>query len=72
LVLLVSGCGHSRDDRTAVSPSEWKAVVRDSYDGRIDKPHRCAAVREAFERIPHDVTGSSIPDLLLAYEKRVC
>jgi hypothetical protein len=58
-----------------LTPSEWKSVIRDSYDGKIDHPYRCAAVGEAIERIPHDMTYFGAPGsasgALLAFEKRV-
>jgi hypothetical protein len=44
-----AGCGGSGADvQQPVTPREWKSVIRDSYDGKIDPPHRCAAVHEAI------------------------
>ncbi len=79
LALLVAGCGGSQTSRArerGVTPSEWKSVIRDSYDGKIDHPYRCAAVHEAIERVPHDTTYFGAPGTasgaLIAFEKRVC
>jgi hypothetical protein len=55
-----------------ITPREWKSVIRDSYDGKIDHPHRCAAVRAAYEHVPHDNTYATVPGVLLAFEKKVC
>jgi len=59
-----------------VTPREWKSGIRDSYDGKIDHPHRCAAVHEAIERIPHDTIYFGAPGsasgALLAFEKKAC
>ena len=36
-----------------VTDAEWKAVISDWYDdGRIDRSHRSATVREAMEHLP--------------------
>jgi hypothetical protein len=55
-----------------VTDGEWKAVINDWYDGRIDNSHRCAAVREAIEHLPQDGGGDSFFEDLHTYERRVC
>ena len=40
--------------RGPASSHEWKAVLKDWYDGRIDEWHRCAAVYEAIRHLPMD------------------
>jgi hypothetical protein len=77
IALLAAGCGsEGTPPQRPVSPREWKSVIRDSYDGRIDDPHRCVAVREAIDRIPHDMTyfGSpgSTSGILLSYADTIC
>jgi hypothetical protein len=76
-LVLLAGCGGKSTARQRpVTPQEWKAVIRDSYDGRIDRSYRCAAVREAIERIPHDTAYYGAPGsasgAMLAFEKRTC
>jgi hypothetical protein len=56
-----------------VSGREWKSVLNDWYDGRIDDWHRCAAVREAVRHLPmDDMIYSTVRDDLAAYAKGVC
>jgi hypothetical protein len=75
LALVLAGCGESPAVKhpQPVTPSEWKSVIRDSYDGRIDYPHRCAAVREAIRHLPVDPPiASTVLYDLRAYERTVC
>ena len=77
LALLTAGCGGSGADvQRPVLPRELKSVIRDSYDRKIDHPYRCAAVREALERVPHDTTYFGAPGTasgaLIAFEKKAC
>jgi len=73
IALLATGCRcESTAPQRPVTPSEWKSVIRDSYDGKIDHAYRCAAVQAAYVHIPHDNTYSGIPGVLLAFEKKVC
>lgn len=56
-----------------VSGREWKLVLNDWYDGRIDEWHRCAAVREAIRHLPiDDPIYSTVRGDLAAYAKAVC
>ena len=58
---------------TPVTTAEWKAVIRDWFDnGKIDHPHRCAAVRGALTHLPVDGDWSSVYDVLGRYEKVAC
>jgi hypothetical protein len=56
-----------------VSSLEWKEVVNDWYDGKIDQWHRCAAVREAIRHLPVDspIYSTARGDLE-AYTQAVC
>jgi hypothetical protein len=57
----------------AITPEEWKAVLNDWYDGRMDLWHSCAAVRDAMKHLPVDSpVYSSARDDLLSYERAVC
>jgi hypothetical protein len=53
---------------------DWRAVIDDWYDnGVFDRVHRCAAVREAIERLPASTPSYSTHRAdLRAYEMRVC
>jgi hypothetical protein len=56
-----------------VSGREWKRVLNDWYDGRIDQWHRCAAVREAIRHLPDTPPMySTVYDDLRAYATAVC
>jgi hypothetical protein len=73
LVLTLTGCGGSSPPPKPVSGREWKAVLNDWYDGRMDGRHRCAAVREAIRHLPSSPPMySSVYDDLEAYAKKVC
>ena len=64
----------SGDNDPAVSDREWRAVIDDWYeDGRIDRSHRCAAVRAAIERVPpHGPSITTAHADLLEYADQVC
>jgi hypothetical protein len=70
----VAGCRGSGTEQSQrpVTPSEWKSVIRDYYDGRIDQWHRCDAVREARRRIPQDLIYTDIYDVFDTYAEAVC
>lgn len=77
LLVVLAGCGNKPAARQKpVSAQEWKRVIRDAYDGRIDHPHRCVAVRKAIAHIPHDNINFGAPGspsgAMLRLEKRVC
>ena len=65
------------DDRP-VSPREWRAVISDWYEGgpdqtRIDRHHRCAAVRKAIEELPDTSFAYHDPRRgLTLYAEKVC
>jgi hypothetical protein len=54
-----------------MTSQEWKAVIRDWYDGSIDQRHRCAAVREAIAHLPISTYSTALQDLQ-TYEETVC
>jgi hypothetical protein len=59
--------------RGPVTGLEWKRVLNDWYDGRIDQWHRCAAVREAIRHLPESPPiYSTVFDDLQAYATAVC
>jgi hypothetical protein len=56
-----------------LSGLEWKLVLNDWYDGRIDHWHRCPAVREAIRHLPSTPPMySTVYDDLRAYATAVC
>lgn len=74
--LALAACGgHSRPMLTgrAVTPAQWKAVLRDWYDGRISDHHSCGAVVVASEHLPVDgpIYGTLAGDLS-RYAAKVC
>jgi hypothetical protein len=71
LALLRAAGLHARPG--PASSHEWKAVLMDWYDGRIDDWHRCAAVYAAIRHLPMDTPiYSTVRDDLKAYAKAVC
>jgi hypothetical protein len=57
----------------SVSSREWKAVLNDWYDGRIDDWHSCAAVYEARRHLPESFpVYTTIYEDLAAYARVVC
>jgi hypothetical protein len=75
LLLIVAGCGgHERHFVSHPPPATpWRSVINDWYDGRIDQPHSCGAVRTAIRHLPAspDTTSTAKQDLE-AYAKTVC
>ncbi len=72
-VLGLVGCRDQPAPRPRpVTAAEWKAVIQDAYDARIDRRHRCAAVRKAIARLPTSMTYCGLCDELEAYERKVC
>jgi hypothetical protein len=68
-------CELARNDWTAFAPmnAAAKAVINDWYDGGIDHPHSCAAVKAAISLLPVDGgTYSTARRDLEAYEHKVC
>jgi hypothetical protein len=56
-----------------VSAAQWKAVLRDWYDGRISERHSCGAVVVASSHLPVDGPIYSTIDADLArYAAKVC
>jgi hypothetical protein len=56
-----------------VGAAEWKAVLKDWYDGRISEHHSCAAVVVASSHLPVDgMTYSTINADLARYAAKVC
>ena len=75
VLTLLAGCGHGHTQATAaarVAPGEWKALIRDSYDGQISGHHSCAIARAAVVHVPHDMIRCTSCAVLQAYERRVC
>jgi hypothetical protein len=64
---------HLQPPSGPVSGREWKLVLNDWYDGRVDHWHRCAAVREAVRHLPSTPPMySTVYDDLRAYATAVC
>jgi hypothetical protein len=74
LALATTACsGTQRASPPPVAPSEANAVIADWYvDGIFNKPHRCAAVRVAIERLPTSLVYSTLVDDTRALEHRTC
>ena len=67
LVTLLSGC------RGASAGPEWKAVIRDAYDGRLDRNWSCSSLRAAVAHLPQDVAAyQTIPLMLDSATGRAC
>jgi hypothetical protein len=69
-------CRLSRNDvRTDTPPNAaWKAVINDWFDGGIDHPHSCAAVKAAIAHLPMDggiATGRARSELE-SYARLIC
>jgi hypothetical protein len=71
-----SACGEASTPTLThkiVGGSEWRAVLRDWYDGRISEHHSCGAVVVASSHLPVDgPTFSTIAADLARYADRVC
>jgi len=69
-------CGGSDSPKLAdkvVSAAQWKAVLRDWYDGRISDRHSCGAVVVASSHLPVDgPIYSTIDADLTRYAAKVC
>jgi hypothetical protein len=70
--LALAGCGGHAARPSAANAAEWKGVIRDAYDGHLDRNHSCAAVRKAITQLPGDKVYNPLPGQLRAYEKKVC
>jgi hypothetical protein len=67
LVALLCGCSS-----TSAGP-EWKAVIRDAFDGRLDHSWSCSSLRAAVAHLPQDVAAyGTIPLLLDSATGRAC
>jgi hypothetical protein len=67
LVALLCGCS------SASSGPEWKAVIRDALDGRLDHNWSCSSLRAAVAHLPQDVAAQqTIPLLLDSATGRAC
>ena len=51
LVVLAAGCGGGTHEALAVDP-DGRAVLRDVYDGHLDRRWSCGSLRAAYERLP--------------------
>jgi hypothetical protein len=72
--VLFAGCSHARHQTRhgTASPLAWRDAMNDWFDnGRFDRPHPCAAVREAARKIPIRLRAKSLP-AFRRYEARVC
>jgi hypothetical protein len=71
---ILTGCSasHSSVERSQpVTPAEWKSVIRDAYDGKMNHRHRCRAIQLAIQHLPIDALGG-VPRILRAYRSDVC
>ena len=69
-------CGGSNTPKLTnkvVGGSEWRAVLKDWYDGRISEHHSCAAVVVASSHLPVDgPIYSTVAADLARYAAKVC
>jgi hypothetical protein len=67
VLLALSGCS------SASAGPEWKAVIRDALDGRLDRSWSCRSLRAAIAHLPEDVGAQqTIPLLLESATGRAC
>ena len=70
-VVVLVGCG-SRHAKLAVSV-DGRAVLRDVYDGTLDRNWSCGSLRAAYRRLPPDgPIYSAIPGVLGAAAAKAC
>jgi hypothetical protein len=64
LVVLAVAAGCGGHAKLAVSP-DGRAVLHDTYDGKLDRNWSCGSLRAAYRRLPQDPpTYSTIPKLI--------
>jgi hypothetical protein len=67
VALLLCGCS------SAPAGPEWKAVIRDALDGRLDRSWSCSSLRAAVAHLPQDVGAyQTIPLRLDSATGRAC
>jgi hypothetical protein len=60
-VTALAGCrSQSHGEKRAVS-ADGRAVIRDAYDGRLDRDWSCGSLRAAYERLPSDGVSLTLP-----------
>jgi hypothetical protein len=63
LVAALVGCGPAT--KRLVSGRDGREVLRDAYDGRLDRNWSCGSLRAAYQRLPQDPpVYSRIPALI--------
>src|SRR5207253_4913678 len=75
-VVVMSGCSSHKHSQPSsmrrVSPLAWRDAMNDWFDNdRFDRPHSCAAVKEAARELPSDFRARALP-AFRRYEGRVC
>jgi hypothetical protein len=70
LVTLLAGCGASHHRRLSVSP-DGKAVIRDAFDGHLDRSWSCGSLRAALDRLP-STPDQTIPLMIDSAAGRAC
>ena len=67
LLTLLTGCSG------ASAGPQWKAVIRDASDGRLDRNWTCSSLRAAVAHLPQDVAAhQTIPLILDSATGRAC
>jgi hypothetical protein len=64
LVTLIPGCGPAAHQHLAIS-ADGKAVIRDAYDGRLDRDWSCGSLRAAVQRLPSVAPAYSTLPLMI-------
>jgi PBP1b-binding outer membrane lipoprotein LpoB len=76
VVVILSGCSSHKPAAPstvrAVNPPAWRAAMNDWFDNdRFDRPHSCAAVKEAARELPSSLRQRALP-AFRRDERRVC
>lgn len=71
LLVLAAGCGGGA--RHPAVSRDGKAVLRDAYDGRLDRSWSCGSLRAAVRRLPSSTpTYATLPAQVTAAAGRAC
>ncbi len=71
-LVLAAAKTHPFPPSRPVTGREWKSLINDWYDGRIDGWYRCAVVREAIGHLPMDDAFGTVVTDLRSYAHAVC
>ena len=75
VLIVLAGFSHGQPPGATaarVAPKQWKALIRDSYDGEVNGHYSCSVARAAITHVPHSKIRCRPCAALRAYERRVC